>query len=384
MREFRVPPLVLSGPGSATAVGPALRDRGLRHAFVISDPGVLAAPATPGVLEALRAAGLRVTTHDGITAEPTVRMMERALQEYRASGADVVVGLGGGSPMDAAKAVAILADSEDPLPTYEGADKVPPRQTPLVCIATSAGTGSEVTRFLVVTDEARDRKMLVSSWQVLPDVAVADPDMTLSLPQRYTVSTGIDALTHAVEAYVSKRVQPLSESLALSAIGRIGRSLCVAFAEPDNRQARHEMSLAALEAGIAFCNASVALVHGMARPLGAHFGVPHGIANAVLLAKVSAFSAPSAPERYRAIAQALGEPVTGSSPEEGAAAAVQAISRLCADLRVPPLRELDVPTDRFEAVVAQMSEDALASGSPANNPRPATAAEIEALYRACY
>ena len=384
MREFRVPPLVLTGPGSAAGVGAVLRDRGYRHAFVVSDLGTLAAPATPGVLDGVRSAGLAVTLHDGIMAEPTVRMIEAALAAFRTSGADVVIGLGGGSPMDAAKAVAILAGADAPLPSYEGADKVRPRKTPLVCIATSAGTGSEVTRFIAVTDEARDRKMLVSSWEILPDVAVADPELTLSLPPRYTVSTGIDALTHAIEAYVSRRAQPLSDSLALSAIGRIGRSLRTAYAEPQNRQARHEMSLAALEAGIAFCNASVALVHGMARPLGAHFGVPHGIANAVLLARVCEFSAGAAPERYRDIAQALGEPVSGASPEAGAHAAVQAIDRLCQDVRVPPLRELDVPADRFDAVVAQMAQDAIASGSPGNNPRVATAEEIVTLYRNCY
>jgi alcohol dehydrogenase class IV len=385
-REFRVPSLVLSGRGASAALAPAMRDRGYRHAFVITDAGVRDSPFAPGVLDGLRRAGLRVTVHDQIKSEPTVRMIEAALADFRASGADAVVGLGGGSPMDSAKAVAILAGSTDALPAFEGADKVPPRTTPLICIATTAGTGSEVTRYLVATDEARDRKMLVSSWYVLPDVAVVDPDLTLTLPATYTVSTGIDALTHAIEAYVSKRVQPLSEPLALSAISRIGRSLRTAYAEPDNVDAREQMALAALEAGIAFCNASVALVHGMARPLGAHFNVPHGIANAVLLARVSEFSAPAAPERYREIGRALGAPSSATTGvgQDGASAAVEAIGQLCADVRVPPLRELGVPADRFEAVVAQMSRDAIASGSPANNPRVADAAQIEALYRACY
>jgi len=384
MREFRVPPLILSGPGSAAGLAGVLHARGHRHAFIVSDPGVLASPAVPAVLESLRRAGLSVTVHAGITSEPTVRMVDAALVDLRACGADVVVGLGGGSPMDAAKAVAILAGGDTPLSAYEGADKAPPRRTPLVCVATSAGTGSEVTRFTIITDEARSRKMLISSWEVLPDIAVADPDLTLSLPARYTVSTGIDALTHAIESYVSRRSQPLSETLALSAIRRIARWLLYAYREPENREARAQMSLAALEAGMSFCNASVALVHGMARPLGAHFGVPHGIANAVLLAEVSAFSASAAPGRYQDIAVAWGRPVAGRPEEEGASAAVAAIRRLCQDLEVPPLRELGVPRDRFEAAVAQMAEDALTSGSPVNNPRIAAAGEIEQLYRACY
>src|SRR5262249_5789389 len=158
-----------------------------------------------------------------------------------------------------------------------GPDKVPAGRAPLVCLATTAGTGSEVTRYLVVTDEARDRKMLLSSWEVLPDLAVADPVLTHSLPPEVTAASGVDALTHAGEAYVSHRAQPLSDVLALSAIRLIGAHLRQAYRRPDDRPARAAMALAALEAGMAFCNASVALVHGMARPLGAYFGVPHGL-----------------------------------------------------------------------------------------------------------
>jgi alcohol dehydrogenase len=384
MPEFRVPALILTGAGSAMEVGAVLRARGYRHAFVVSDATVLGAASAQGVLGNLRQAGLSVVVHDRITSEPAVRMVEAALDAYRGAGADVVVGLGGGSPMDTAKAVAVLARNPGPLLAYEGAERIPGTRDPLVCIATTAGTGSEVTRYIAVTDEARDRKMLITSWQLLPDVAVADPELSMELPPGPTVSTGVDALTHAVEAYVSRRAQPLSDSLALSAIRRIGQSIRAAYRQPDNREARSAMSLAALEAGIAFCNASVALVHGMARPLGAYFGVPHGMANAVLLARLCAFSAPAAPERYRDIAAALGEPVQDAGPEAGAAAAVDAITRLCADLNVPSLSALGVSRDRFDSVVDQMAADAVASGSPANNPRGATAAEIAALYRACY
>ncbi len=373
-REFRVPPLVLTGPGCALDVGAILRERGHRRAFVVTDPGVAGTAAAAGVLVALRAARLEVVVHAGITTEPTVRLVEAALMAFRESGAEVVVGLGGGSPMDAAKAVAVLANNPQPLADFEGADKIAGARAPLVCVTTTAGTGSEVTRYAAVTDEARERKMLITSWQLLPDVAVADPALTLALPPMVTVATGLDALTHAVEAYVSRLAQPLSDVFALSAIQRIGTSLRQAYRDPDDHAARAAMSLAALEAGIAFCNASVALVHGLARPLGAHFGVPHGLANAVLLAPVCRFTAPAAPQRYRDVATAL-----GVAPHEGAAEA--AITRLCADLDVPSLRDLGVAPAHFEAVVSQMAADALASGSPANNPRPATADEIVALYR---
>lgn len=384
MPEFRVPPRLLTGAGSAQAVAPLLQQLGYRGAFVVTDPGVAGTGGAQALLASLRAAGLTLSVHDGVTGEPTVRMVEAAFADFRRAGADVVLGLGGGSPMDVAKCVAVLAGNPGPLPEYEGADRIPAPRAPLVCIATTAGTGSEVTRYAVITDEARDRKMLLTSWHILPDVAVADPDLTLTLPARYTVSTGIDALTHAIEAYVSRRVQPLSEPLALSAVQRIGRALRRAYRSPEDREARAEMSLAALEAGIAFCNSSVALVHGMARPLGAYFGIPHGLANAVLLARVCAFSAPAAHERYGAIATALGAPWDAASPSSGAAAAVAAIDRLCADVEVPSLGALGVPAGRFEEVVEQMAQDAVASGSPNNNPRPATVEEIAALYRAVY
>ncbi|MGH2366683.1 MAG: iron-containing alcohol dehydrogenase [Chloroflexota bacterium] len=384
MPEFCVPALVLTGAGCAQEVGAILHGRGYRRAFVVTDPGVMGGDEAQRVMGSLSAAGLAPVIHDGITSEPTVRLIDAALEAFRAAAGDVVIGLGGGSPMDSAKSVAVLARNPGPLPVYEGVDRIPDQRAPLVCIATTAGTGSEVTRYVAATDEARNRKMLLTSWRLLPDVAVADPDLTLAVPPRVTVSTGVDALTHAIEAFVSRRAQPLSDTLALSAIRRIGGALRRVYRDPHDRDGRAAMSLAALEAGIAFCNASVALVHGMARPLGAYFPVPHGLANAVLLARVSAFTAPAAPERYRAVAVALGQPASDASPEAGASAAVEAISRLCADLDVPSLAALGVPAEQFESVVAQMAADALASGSPANNPRAPTAEEIVALYRACY
>jgi len=384
MPEFRVPSLVLSGAGCALALGPALAARGYRRAYVVSDPNVLATASAQAVIGGLHDAGLDVATHDGVTAEPTLDMVESALAGFQMSGGDVVIGLGGGSPMDTAKVVAVLARNPGPFTLYEGADKIPGGRAPVVCVATSAGTGSEVTRYVTVIDPARDRKMQFSDWKLLPDVAVADPQLTVGLPPRYTVSTGVDALTHAVEAYVSKRAQPLTDTLALSAIRRVGQSLRTAYREPENLAARAEMSLAALEAGMAFCNASVALVHGMARPLGAHFGVPHGLANAVLLARVCAFSAPAAAARYADVAAALGHAAGAASSEAGAQAAVDAIATLCADLDVPSLGQLGVGRAKFDAAVSQMALDAIASGSPANNPRPASQDEIIRLYQECF
>lgn len=382
---FRVPARILAGSGAALAVGPVLRERGARHALVVSDPFILAGHAARAVVEGLRAAGIAVTTFDRIDGEPTMRMVDAAVVAATVAGVDSVVGLGGGSAMDVAKAVAILVPLEGPLTRYEGVERVPPGRLPLACIATTAGTGSEATRYLIVTDEARDRKMLVSTWEAMPDVAVADPDLTRFVPTRAAMAAGIDAFTHALEAYVSRRAQPLSDGLALGAIRRIVPALPRVIADPSDDAMREAMSIGALEAGIAFANASVALVHGMARPLGARFGVPHGLANAVLLPVACAWSWTAAPGRYRDIGLAMGVAGVGStSPEAGARATVAAIAQLCAVVGVPSLRDLGVSADDYAAAVPAMASDALASGSPANNPRVPTAAEVEALFREAY
>lgn len=382
MREFRVPGRILTGSGSAREVGAILQARAVRHLLVISDPFIMATDAAQAVLASLRRAGFGVTLHDAVLGEPTVTMVGAADSVRVASGADAVVGLGGGSAMDVAKAVAILARNEGPLAQYEGTDRVLRARVPLACIATTAGTGSEVTRYLIVTDEARDRKMLITSWEALPDIAVADPDLTRHVPTRAAIAAGIDALTHAIEAYVGRRAQPLTDAIALSAIRRIAQALPRVVVDPANDAMRAAMSVGALEAGIAFANASVALVHGMARPLGARFGVPHGLANAVLLPAVCAFSWSGNEARYRDIGLAMGLRVSDASA--GAQATVRAVRDLCVAVGVPSLRTLGVDGVAYEASLTAMADDAIASGSPAHNPRIATATEIVDLYREVY
>lgn len=380
MREFRVPGLILTGSGSSLGIGRILRMRGVRHAFVVSDWFILATAGAREVLAAIADAGVQVTTHDRVTGEPTMEMVERAHRDCATAGADAVIGLGGGSAMDVAKAVAILMAHDGPLTRFEGAEKVPGGRVPLACIATTAGTGSEVTRFVIVTDEARDRKMLISSWEAMPDIAVADPDLTRDVPSRPMVAAGIDALTHAIESYVSRRSQPMTDPLALSAIARLSRALPRVLANPRDDEARAEMSVGALEAGIAFSNASVALVHGMARPLGAYFAVPHGMANAVLLPAVCEFSRRDATDRYSRIGTAMG---VGDGSGDGRDT-VTAIADLCRSVGVPTLSDLGVARDAYDLVLGAMASDAIASGSPANNPRIATEAEIVDLYRAVW
>lgn len=287
---------------------------------------------------------------------------------------------GGGSAIDTAKAVATMATNQGSIETFKGLNKVPKPSAPLIAIPTTAGTGSEVTVFTIITDTKTDVKMLIGSPHMLPRVAIVDPSLTLSCPRSLTAAVGIDALTHAIEAYVSIKAQPMSDLFAMSAIGLISSSLRQAWADGNNIEAREKTMLGAMHAGIAFCNASVALVHGMSRPIGAYFHVPHGASNAALLSVVTEFSLMGNPARYAAIARALGENVSGMNEMEGAQLAAKAINNLIKDIKIPSLKELGVTRSKLEELAPTMADAAIDSGSPGNNPRKATKEEIMELY----
>jgi 1,3-propanediol dehydrogenase len=301
-----------------------------------------------------------------------------------------VIAVGGGSVIDTAKATAALATNGGRLPEYEGLDRFRAPPLPLIAVPTTAGTGSEATRAAVVTDPQRQVKMLLMADALLPRAAVDDPLLTLTVPPGPTAAAGLDALTHAVEAYVSRRAQPLTDTLALAAIRAIPEALPRAWRDGHDLPAREAMMTAQLQAGLAFSNSSVALVHGMARPLGAFFGVPHGLANAMLLPEVMRFTLPGAPERFAHIGEAMGTPGGGRGAGRGESSrlagpgAVERVAALARELRVPSLRAFGVPEAAFREATVQMAESALASGSPAHNPRPATVDEICALYERVY
>ena len=374
---FRSPPVLLTGWGCSAEVGRLVAGLGVRRALVVIDPNVRAAGGGRTVLDACAGSGVEVTTYDGVTSEPVLEYVEAALERLRAGRCDGVVAVGGGSVIDTAKAAAALATNGGRLPDYEGVDRFRVPALPLVAVPTTAGTGSEATRVAVVTDRQRNVKMMLMADALLPRVAVDDAGLTRTVPPGPTAAAGLDALTHAVEAYVSRRAQPLTDTLALEAIRTISACLPRAWRDGEDAAAREGMMTAQLQAGLAFSNSSVALVHGMARPLGAYFGVPHGLANAILLPAVLRFTLPGAPERFAHIAEAMGAGRDG-------AAAVAAVERLTADLQVPTLAGYGVEAAAFERVTGRMAEDALASGSPANNPRLASAEEIETLYRTVY
>lgn len=285
--------------------------------------------------------------------------------------------------MDSAKAIAVLAVHGEPLRRF----KVPaeaPVGLPVVCVPTTAGTGSEVTKFTIVIDSETEEKMLVAGPGLLPDAALVDYELTMAKPYRLTADSGLDTFCHAMEAYVSRKASPFTDTLALAAAAATVRHLPTACAEPTNRDAREGMMLAATQAGIAFSNASVTLIHGMSRPIGAHFHVPHGLSNAILLPNVTRFSLAGAPSRYADVARACGFASDAAGDADACNALVTGLTNLCAELAVPKLSELGVGEATYQGMLETMAAQALASGSPANNPVVPSSAELVGLYKEVY
>jgi alcohol dehydrogenase len=372
------------GAGSVDSAGPLVASLGAHRPLVVTDRVLVSSGLAGRVAARLRDSGAVVEVFDGTIPDPTTDSLVDGLAALRAHRADCIVAVGGGSPIDTAKALAVLAVRGGAMRDLKTPHRYDGEALPVVAVPTTAGTGSEATMFTIITDSESGEKMLCAGRAYLPSAAIVDYELTLSMPPRLTADTGIDALTHAIEAYVSKKANAVSDTFALAAISRIGRHLRPAYADGADVVAREEMMTAATLAGIAFSNSSVALVHGMSRPLGSHFHIAHGMANAMLFAEVTAFSVPAAEERYAGCARALGV-ATGDHPDSAAAdALVRELRRLAQDLEVPTPAARGVDRREWDALVPLMAEQALASGSPSNNPRVPTAREIEELYAAVY
>jgi alcohol dehydrogenase len=379
-RQFKAPSIICTGIGATKEVGDNAKQLG-KWALIVTDSNLERIGLLADIKASLDAEGVGYSIFDKVVTEPTVEYVDEGLGMFREVKADIIVAVGGGSPIDTGKAIAALSSNPGRISDYMGVNKIPRVCAPLVAIPTTAGTGSEVTPFTIITNTETDVKMLISSPRILPAVALVDPLMTLKMPRSITAATGLDALTHAIEAYTSIRAQPLTDTFALRAIHLISRNIRVAYSHPDDLEARGNMLMGALQAGLAFANSSVALVHGMARPIGAYFHVAHGVSNAVLLPTVIEWSVSGNPNRYAEIAVAMGEKTEGLTTEESARKTVSATKRLNSDLQIPTLRGLGIDMAMFEKVVDKMAADAIASGSPGNNPRKATPEEIVALYR---
>lgn len=378
-REFIVPGQIITGSGALTMAEETLKGLG-KKALIVTDKVMIQLGNCAKVETALKNQGIDYAIYSEIVGEPTDTMIENGLKVYKENGCDFLVALGGGSPIDSMKAIGSLVVNGGNISDYMG-KVIDVEMPPLVAIPTTAGTGSEATQFTIITDTKKDIKMLLKGKVLMPKLAIIDPQFTMTAPPKITAATGLDALCHAVEAYTSRKAQTLSDSFAMSAVKRIFKSLPVAFKDGKNEEARIQMSVAALEAGIAFNNASVTIIHGMSRPIGALFHVAHGLSNAMLMKECLGFALEGAYDRFADLGRAIG--VADATDEDKAAAEkfLSAIEGIVKELETPTLAESGIDKEEFFKVIDKMAYDAMDSGSPQNTMREVSEEQVKQIYR---
>lgn len=381
--SIRMPKVVHYGMGSIDKLRWEAKQLGKR-ALIVSDQSMNELGYINKLETLLRECNILSSVYLGIDSETKDRHVEEALAMFQNDECDFIIAIGGGSCIDAAKATAVRARNKEDLMEYVNGAMIQHEPVPVVAIPTTAGTGSEVTDALVVTNTALDIKMMIKQPSITPHVAIVDPSLTVSVPKSLTVATGVDALSHGIEAFISRRAHPFTDEIALIAIKSIMKNIREVYTNGNNLEAREHMALASMQAGIAFSNSSVALVHGMSRPIGALFNIPHGISNAMLLAPVLEFSLPDCETELAQIGRIIDERLVEKSDEEAAKQFINLIKQLCADLRIPSLEKWGVDREKFYASLDKMATDALASGSPGNNPRTPSKEEIINLYKICF
>ena len=374
-----LPNNLIFGVGAVEKVGEKAKELGKSKALIITDQGIIGAGLLERVLTPLERAGVKAHIFDQIEPNPRDVTVVKAFEFGKKKECDLIIGLGGGSPIDAAKAVGVLMTNPGPLQDYLRGTAVKNPLPTLIAVPTTAGTGTEVTQFSVVTDTERSFKAGIANPFLMPKIAIVDPSLMESMPPSLTAATGMDALTHAIEAFVSVNCQPFSDAMALHAIRLIGTYLRPSVANGSNEEARSQMAIASTLAGAAFSNAGVGLVHAMSHPLGGRFDVPHGVANAILLPYVMRFNLIARLERFGQVAQALGEKVEGLSAGEAGKMAVEAVLQLSTDIGIPGhLGEVRVKAEGLPQVAADAMNMKRAIGW---NPRLVKQEEIEKLYR---
>ena len=378
-REFIVPGQIITGSGALTMAEETLKGLG-KKALIVTDKVMIQLGNCAKVETALKNQGIDYAIYSEIVGEPTDTMIENGLKVYKENGCDFLVALGGGSPIDSMKAIGSLVVNGGNISDYMG-KVIDVKMPPMAAIPTTAGTGSEATQFTIITDTKKDIKMLLKGKVLMPDLAIIDPQFTMTAPPKITAATGLDALCHCVEAYTSRKAQTLSDSFAMSAVKRIFKSLPVAFKDGKNEEARIQMSVAALEAGIAFNNASVTIIHGMSRPIGALFHVAHGLSNAMLMKECLGFALEGAYDRFADLGRAIG--VADATDEDKAAAEkfLSAIEGIVKELETPTLAEFGIDKEEFFKVIDKMAYDAMDSGSPQNTMREVSEEQVKQIYR---
>ncbi|MBP5358120.1 MAG: iron-containing alcohol dehydrogenase [Treponema sp.] len=376
--NFTMPARTIIGEGAFDTSLPFIKEMGVKALIVTGK--IITKTGLPSVIQKkLSDIGIGSVVFNDLPGEPDDRMIMSAVDAYRNESCDFVIGLGGGTPLDTAKAVAAMSVLDGNLIDYAGKE-MKGKFPPLVLIPTTAGTGSEATKFFVYTDTKTDAKLLMRGDGLLPDLAVVDYNYTVSAPQGITVATGMDALTHAVEAYTSRKANAVTDFYCLDAIERIFKMLPVAAKDGSNKEARESLAVAAYEAGVAINNSSVTIVHGMSRPIGALFHVPHGISNAMLITECLRFALDGAKSRFAEIARRIGYASSSDSGDDAGEKFIIALEEFTRKLEIPSLREYGIDLAKFEMMESKMAKDAIASGSPSNTRKKVTEADILSIY----
>jgi alcohol dehydrogenase class IV len=371
-------PEIIFGTNSLSQIGESLLRLGAKKVFVVSDPGVVNAGWVEYAVRYLKDCKLDYYLWAEATPNPKDYEVERGVDAYRESGCNAVIGIGGGSAIDAAKAIALLATNDGTIHQYEGVDLVARPLPPMVMVPTTAGAGSEVSQFSIIVDSKRKVKMTIVSKSLIPDIAIIDPQTLMTKDARLTANTGMDALTHAIESYVSLAATPLTEGYSLQAIRLVAKYLRPSVASQHNREAKEAMAMASLQAGIAFSNSILGAVHAMSHQLGGLLDLPHGEVNAILLPYILEFNLISSPKKYRNIAAAFGENVNGLSLTAAARKAITAVKELASDLGIPDsLSDLSLKEEQIDF----LSQNAVHDACMITNPRDMEAADVKMLFR---
>lgn len=386
---FSIPQKIMVGCGVFSKLSEAAQELGGKHAFLISGPSLYRYGVVNRAISILENVGIGADYFTDIEENPSVDTVEKAARAYRESGADFLVAVGGGSPMDVAKAVAVVAKYGGSIMEYEGAHKVPGKIIPMIAIPTTAGTGSEVTAFSVITDHERNYKLTVFSYELLPEYAILDPELITTVPASVAAACGIDAFIHAEEAYISQAATPFSEAMSEKAMELIGSSIRRYVANRNDREAAENMLTGSLFAGIAFSYARLGNVHAMSHPVSAYFNVAHGVANAAILPEIVRYNALADHGKYLKIYNYI-SPVKKTADNFEPAQLVDAVRELLADIGVPGNITNAVRTvkgrenttrEELLKFIEPMAEDACKSGNIAVNPRSSSPADIKELYK---
>ena len=382
MSHFVIPNHTVVGTNVLGEAAPLLKKMG-NKAFIVTGRHVAVSDMMKQLTALLNENGIGCVIFDGITGEPTDTMIENGVEMLKSSGCDFIIGIGGGSPLDSAKAIAAMAVNEGSIADYNGKE-ITGEILPLAAIPTTAGTGSEATKFTVITDSEKGIKMLLKGDVLVPKLAIVDSSFTVGAPKSVTSATGLDTLTHAVEAYTSRKAFSMTDTLAVSAVKRIMKYLPIAYREPDNSLAREQMSIAALEAGICINNSSVTIVHGMSRPIGALFHVPHGMSNAMLLKECLSFAVSGAYEKFANLGRETGVASDSDSDETAAEKFIDSLQNICDVCEIPTLEQYGIDRDEYYSKISKMATDAVASGSPANTVKEVTVDDCIEIYKKLY